>query len=98
MNERARRKILPLNPTAKRSPKPITEQTAIELPYWLLANTLNPSELATLKEYSCFIGWFAGRPTGDTLGADLYYNHFDRWLYSHRGNFVLCSSLLEPVS
>ncbi|WP_299022488.1 phage tail protein [uncultured Photobacterium sp.] len=79
-------------------PQPITDQAVMELPYWLLANTLNPSELAALKDYSCFVGWFAGKPTSDTLGADLYYSHFDRWLYSHRASFAPGSLLLAPIS
>ncbi|KLV09564.1 hypothetical protein ABT56_00295 [Photobacterium aquae] len=79
-------------------PQPIKKQALIELPYWVLANTFNPSELAALNEASCFVGWCAERPTGDTLGADLYYNHFDRWVYSHRASFAPRTVLLEPVS
>ncbi|MDO6497316.1 phage tail protein [Photobacterium sanguinicancri] len=79
-------------------PQPITTQTAMELPYWMLANTLNPSQLAALNEHSAFVGWFAGKPTSDSLGSDLYYNHFNRWQYSHRASFASHSLLLKAVS
>ncbi|ELR65834.1 hypothetical protein C942_00921 [Photobacterium marinum] len=79
------------------TPMPISEQKVVELPYWLLANTLNPSELATINEFSSFIAWYAAKPTSDTVGADLYYNHFNRWLYSHRASFSPRSLLLESA-
>ncbi|MDX1301178.1 phage tail protein [Photobacterium sp.] len=79
-------------------PAPIVIQQMVESPYWLLATTLNPSELAVLNEHSCFVGWMARKPSSDTLGAELYYNHFGRWIYSHRASFANSSMLAEVIS
>ncbi|MDO6542828.1 phage tail protein [Photobacterium sanguinicancri] len=80
------------------TPVPITIQQVVESPYWLLATSLNPSELAALNKHSCFVGWLARKPSGDTIGADLYYNNFDRWIYSHRASFSTSSMLAESIS
>nr|WP_086937502.1 phage tail protein [Thaumasiovibrio occultus] len=78
-------------------PQPVVRQLAMEAPYWALASTLKPSELASMSDDSGLLLWLAQRPTTDTQGVDLYFNNAGRWVFSHRAMFSPSSYLTQAI-
>ncbi|EGR1111393.1 hypothetical protein EFU26_07170 [Vibrio cholerae] len=79
------------------APQPIAVQSLIELPFWALANSMDVATLAALPDYVGYIAWLGKKPSGDTLGADLYLNNAATWRFIERAGFATVTSLSAPL-
>lgn len=81
--------------------KPIIAQSVIEIPYFSLVDTRGQSVVTTLLSTDPLIGFLgvgAGRPSSNTLNADIYADRGSGYLFKQLLDFCPIGILAETIS